>query len=413
MRRIAVAIPLLAAVMLMIGCRDSEERPVVLSDLTLDEVYARMEAALAGDGDQVLHASVVVTGVDYDLATPIPTPEGFEDFDSEAYADQVWIDSANGAARVETRTRYDEESEDRVYRHIVAGDRLLRVDDEGRSGDVDAIRCRGSESPLIAQLFRCNNWLEESTTVVESDEYDRGPAIVLHTSGELPSHDWTVEFESRLFVDPDSYLPLAATATQTGGPVDGSYTLTYRYDIEFVERSSLPNDFFEPATIGFVQQKPIPADNLAPEIKGVRIYWLGETFDAGLSAPLALQQPRVYPGDKSPTEAVASMSYKIEGDRTGYRGIGVGNYPIDVAATELEAFELYWKDEEDVTRTDTTINGYRAEVYRMATDYGDLYLAHIYYESTLVVVSDYLGAPPYTGQSAFMRVLEGLLPFEN
>jgi hypothetical protein len=404
------AVLLLFVLIVTAACRTGEEPATTPApDLTLDAVYARMERALNGDGDEILHASLVVIDVEYNSPTAIPTPEGFDDLDAEAYADQIWIDAENTAARVETRTRHEGESEDRVYRHIVLGDDLFRVDDEGRSSSVDAIRCRGSDSPLMAQLMRCGNWLEESTTVVESGEYAGDSAIILRTTGELPSHDWTTTFETRLYVDPGTYLPLAADH-EFSHPFP--YRITYRYDIEFVERAVIAKDFFEPGSIDYVGQADVPADNLAREINGVRIYWLGDQYDAGLVDPLIMQQPRVYPGERSPLGVVASFSYKLRSDATGYRGVGVGNYPVDGEAALQEVLDRDW-ERPSVTKTETVINGVPVRIYKMETDYGDIFRAHVYFTDALVVVSDYFGAPPYTGEEAFMRVVAGLRPFVN
>ena len=62
------------------ACGDGESRlrSDVQSDLTLEEVYALMEEAIAGDGDAILHASVVITDIEYDTMTHHTNLDSYE-----------------------------------------------------------------------------------------------------------------------------------------------------------------------------------------------------------------------------------------------------------------------------------------------------------------------------------------------
>ena len=144
----------------------------------------------------------------------------------------------------------------------------------------------------------------------------------------------------------------------------------------------------------------------------MRVYWIGADFDAGLAGPLVLSRATVYPGANSPGYP-ATLSYTIVGDRAGYRGVRIREYPIGLGdQTEADVVGEWGKP--DTVREEVAVHGRRAELLRMLnTRYGEIYMIRIDFETTTVVVNDYLGAPPYTGRDAMLRIAAALRPYEE
>ncbi|TAK57535.1 MAG: hypothetical protein EPO22_12060 [Dehalococcoidia bacterium] len=368
-----------------------------------------MEQALDGGRDNVLHVTVTVT----DVQTSMPTPEGLADLDLDLadYADQVWIDAANGVARVETKARTESDSTDRVTRTIVRSDGTFHVDSDGNSRDVESLTCRGSDSALLAQLMRCGNYLEKSTTTVQSATADGRPAIVLVTTGELPSEDWSAPFEHRLSVDPALYLPVGAELSETlsGGNSKFDMQLKQRYDIDFVDRSSLADDFFELSSIGYAEKDP--AANLRADVDGMRVYWLGLEFDPGTGgAPLVLLRTST-PGGQFPPGYRSTVTYELKGGRRNYPVISLQEFPIE-AWEELKPDSAghIW-NAAGVTREDVTIPGGRAVLFRVRASY-ERYIAHVYFDTTVILIGDADQPSPYANREAMLALIKGLRPFE-
>jgi hypothetical protein len=398
------------------GCGSEPGRPArpdatIPPGLTVEQLYASVERAIAGHETDVLHAVIIVEEATLDAGTPVSTPTYFKDYRPEDYAEHIWMQAATDSVRSERRTPSDGETSDRVYREIRQAGRWLSVDDRGNSGEQAASTCAGSDSTLVAVLMSCRQ--NGSTVSLGQAEYQGKPAILLIARAEEKSDGTTFHSERTTFVDPTTYLPVRVEARSWAG--DSSlgmwdYRTASRYDIEFVRRDALADDFFEPATIGYVATAAIPADNLRRDVKGMRVYWIGSDFDAGLPGPLVLQRAVTYPGEFSPGPR-ATLSYKIAADSTAYRGVGIRQYPIDLG-DQTEADVLGEWGASDVIREELSIQGRPAELRRIPDSrYGDVYMIRVYFETTTVVVNDYLGAPPYTGRDAMLRIAAALRPY--
>lgn len=405
-------IALFPFMMAAVGCEsDTTARTApaeIPSNLTLDEVYRRMEQAIDADG-KIVHVSVVIEDVDFGGA---PTPPALAGFDAEHYADQLWLDASAGAARSETSIRNLDEAADRVSRSIIRSGDTFRVDSDGNSAAVESLTCRGSDSPLLAQLMRCGNYLEESKTVVESGEYQGRPAIVLTTSGQLPSHDWTSSFTTRLYIDPSSNLPIAIDTQESGAGdhAELSYRIQERYDIEFLARSSLPDDFFEPASIGYVERDPTA--NLAPTVDGMPVYWLGERYTPSTTmAGLALQSSAASPRRPPlPASYAASLTYGLADQRYGGPIITLQEFPVDAwSSLNPDTGGHFWNGA-GVTREDVPVAGGRAVLFRVPASY-ERYLAHVYFESTVILLLDDQPSP-YANREAFIALIKALRPYK-
>jgi hypothetical protein len=278
--------------------------------------------------------------------------------------------------------------------------------DQGESGDVSALLCRGSDSSLLAQLMMCGNYLEESNTRVMSATYDGRDVIALLTEGDLPSHDWTSRFTTRLYIDPATWMPIAnESRSEIPGSDDQSFELEYAvaYDSEFIPRASLVDDFFEPATIGYVPRDPEAA--LQNEDPGIPVYWLGQTFDGGGKLPtLQLQTSGVF-ADRDPRLPklyLVTMEYGDAADKHGPAMVGFQEYsPED------------WQNLSEKDRSPTeeiALPDGRALLFRMTGDWGgDRYLAHVYLPGTVIMVMDFDSPSPYNNREGFLAVIHGLV----
>jgi hypothetical protein len=100
-----------------------------------------------------------------------------------------------------------------------------------------------------------------------------------------------VDATSRLLVDADTYLPVAQTQEQ------GDFLITTVYEVEFVSRSTLATDFFDPRALGYLTPREGQLAVLDDPNLGVQVYWPGRTLskppspDAELASVVDLRFP--------------------------------------------------------------------------------------------------------------------------
>lgn len=381
------------------------------TDITLAQVYERMEQAITREG-QVFHTRIQLVSVQQTFPTPPPgesiSPSFVINDPSEIWY-ELWLDPNKGVGRVEQH--YTGEDGPAVASRIVTTDEALRTEN-GNSSETSALLCRGSDSPLLAQLMTCGNYLEESNTRVMSATYDGRDAAALLTTGDLPSQDWTSPFEMRLYLDADTWLPIATeqeTAISLGPGGTYKYEGSFTYTTEFVPRASLADNFFEPSAIGYVARDPEAA--LKNNDAGIPVYWLGLEFDGGGTLPtLQLDVSDVYE-DPFPPGYRATLAYVDAGDEYGPPVIGMQEW----ATAEWEAFLAKstggnaW-ERPGVGSEEITLPNGRALLYRMAGRWGgDRYLAHVYLPGTVVMVMDFDSPSPYNNREGFLAVIHGLV----
>jgi len=362
-----------------------------------------MEHALLSNSDGVLHARVVVQSID---SSERP-PEGsdIDAYNPDDFGIELWIDGRDGIVRVEERLPVPD-GELHIAHAIVRDDGTFRVAADGQSRDVDSLRCRGATSVALAQLMLCRNYLEKSSTSVREASYDGQPVIVLVTAGDLPSHDWNSSFEHRLYVDASSLMPVAGDDRQTvpvGDQKRIDYRVRYRYDTEFVERSLLSSEFFEPSSIGYVERDP--AANLRADADGMPVYWLGREFDPGTgAAPLVLFAGGIHPGTYPPGYR-ALLSYEQAGGKRGRPMISMQEFPP-------EAWRARPLDTEDAgtIREEIALPAGRAVLVRGQDGY-EAYRAYVYFEETVVFVMDHGEPTDYTNRATFVAIINGLRPY--
>jgi hypothetical protein len=359
-----------------------------------------MEDALIVDGS-VLHVTITVdsyqaSGIDAAL-----------DFDE--LRDEMWLDGKEKRARIEKRWPASEGAMEQ--REIVVGDGLYRAVTDERPTRLRALTCRGSTSPILAPLMGCTNYLEESTTTVEAGEYDGAHVLVLATHGDLPSHDWTATFSHRLYLEPETFLPLGDEIDQSI-PADGEemrVMIERKYDVEEVPRESLPANYFEPSSIGYAESDP--AANLESQVVGMRVYWLGKDYVAPLGLPdLTLHSASSRTSAGSPGYR-ATLAYRRADDEFGAPLISLQEYPLDAwDALQPDTGGHIWNTL-GVSREDVILPSGRAVIFRVPSTY-ERYLAHVYLGSTVILVGDYDEATPYASRDAFLALVGALTPVE-
>ncbi|HUF52182.1 MAG TPA: helix-turn-helix transcriptional regulator [Dehalococcoidia bacterium] len=162
----------------------------------------------------------------------------------------------------------------------------LRYDGDPGSGNLHEVTTCFGGTVLASEILGCSGPLEELTRVVESGQYEGNAAVVLVISGTSRGEDELTTSMTRLYLHPATLLPLASEISGTFdfGEV---YPLTgeIRYEHTWIERSDLPSDFFEPASIGYVEQIRDVVEGIEALDPELPVYWLGTKYDAGNGLP--------------------------------------------------------------------------------------------------------------------------------
>lgn len=287
-----------------------EVGPPDLSGLTVDDVYARMVEAITRPGKV------------YHLTQEIEVDAGPFSYSGTT---QTWVDVAHDLARSEGEFVFGGET--RRTRLVIAGGARYEDDEgSGRAMRREAATCRGTGAALSI-VVDCPGPLEERSENLERGEYEGRAAIVVvgHSVSRGSDETWTMT--TRAYLDPDTFLPIADEGSGTldyGEVYPASLKVRYRHD--FVDAVSLPADFFDPASIGYVERDPeAPLRETHPRIN---VYWLGRDF-AGADGlpPLTLMGAYVAPNGGSPYEV--ALSYGLAEDQFNERAVELQEFSID------------------------------------------------------------------------------------
>ena len=225
------------------------------------------------------------------------------DFEAGPYSRRVemnvWIDMENNQGRTEWRVTFTSEeviarleaqgaeSPERRQVNIVLSDGRYRGE---RGPELPASKvappiCHGPDRTTLDLILPCEGPIEELEFSVAQDGSYRGQCAVAYvSSGIRPGSDETYENTTRVYLDEEPYLPLGQTQDGTldlGTIYAVEYDAPYHY--KFVRLDSLPADFFEPASLGYVERDPEEALD-APD-RGFPVYWLGREFNDGEGLP--------------------------------------------------------------------------------------------------------------------------------
>jgi DNA-binding CsgD family transcriptional regulator len=263
---LAAGVGVLAALLLGViamGGREDEgpgdvETP---SELTVEEVYRRVDEALASGG--IYHAEIESSGVGI---VPYETTE------------EQWVDASRQVAREETNSEFKTPAGPQRQQATA----IHRVDssfvkDNQRTSDRRPMLCYGA-GLAASVVIGCPGPTTTQTVTVANGSYGGRKAIVLISEGRTRGSDETATFTARLYLDAKTYLPLAS---RSEGEVDSGQrrpaSSQTTYTTSWVQRDALPAGFFEPAAIGYVPPDPQAAIRNATDLQ---VYWLGPEFSA-------------------------------------------------------------------------------------------------------------------------------------
>lgn len=254
----------------------------------------------------------------------------------------TWIDLENDVARTESVWRAasgealreaeeaglaeDAERRDTVIIRADArytGTELIGYPDEENQDPVARRRrppdCRGPGREALGALISCEGPLEDLETTVERDVSYRGrPAIALVNEGESSGSDETYYTTNRLYFDRDTFLPIGATSEGTLDigdifPVHADIPIEY----QFVPLDSLAADFFDPASIGYVEkdlEEPLETTDVR-----VSVYWLGREFEGSGEYPaLMLASVGARQRPQTAVRSTVDFTYRLADDEFGY-----------------------------------------------------------------------------------------------
>ena len=160
-----------------------------------------------------------------------------------------WIDSENHRARYS----YDVNDLEVHQRSVVLGEveYLVKADGDGaRSSSERRLSTCLDDRVSIPTVTPCPELSAVTSTSVRGDVLDGRPVVVL-------IQETILSMKTRLTLDASSYLPILFEREQTLKDVPPIRWKT-RYQNEFVDAGSVPDNFFDPASIGYVEPSPTP-----------------------------------------------------------------------------------------------------------------------------------------------------------
>lgn len=224
------------------------------SDLTADEVLARMEDALTRD-DEVYHGQIEVWVERPEEQQPLWAEDAWLGLDGES-GRRAWQDDTaieNFVVSAETLT-------------ILSGGEVYTQTDPGPPPQVETLPlgpgCPSVDTPALVNYLICRsiNVFNASPDLELTPEIDRGAeyngrdtvALTYSTepdaSGALPT-----ETIITIHADRGNYLPVAWTTIVQFASEEPEVigVEVAEFDNEFIDPDDLPPDFFDPTSIGY------------------------------------------------------------------------------------------------------------------------------------------------------------------
>lgn len=153
-----------------------------------------------------------------------------------------------------------------------------------------------------------------------------------------------------------------------------------------------------------------PEANLRAGVDGMRVYWLGRELDAPSAPPLALLRAGVMTGQFPPGYRVTA-TYEQQGGRRNYPVIDLQEFPTEAwNALRPDTGGHFWNGA-GVTREDVPVPGGRAALFRVPASY-ERYVAHVYFDTTVVLISDFDDPSPYSNREAMIAIIGALRPYQ-
>jgi hypothetical protein len=295
--RTIVANAFIAAAWLFVACESNDSGASPDTPKTVEEFFGALEQAIQQDG-KVFHATVQIRAIENGLEGLWGTTEGWVQ-DGAERARTHWQKGPDNHNDLAERTVHLYSPEG-VYSANPDGD-----DDPSFRLAAEAENCYEDAPTPIVALVACGfldfggpDWelsVEQSTfegratvalvgtyavsSPVGSEQFPAGgptPHPVM-TSATLGVHT--------LHLDATTHVPIASVTWVDSDPGRKVFGSESRYQTEFLEDSSLPKDWFDPGSIGYVPPAEHERNVLEdPELQ-TPVYWLGRSFDPNNGLP--------------------------------------------------------------------------------------------------------------------------------
>ena len=393
-----------------------------VGELTPEQLTDRVAAALTCPG-YVLH---------------LRSTGDFEAGPYSSYSEtDAWIDLERNLGRIDSRVIFNSEAARQAaeeegeelpeFREVT----IVRGDGEytgERGPEVPARKqrppdCHGPDRTALALILPCEGPTEELEVTVERNvAYQGRNAIAYVATGTSRGSDETYHTTARAYLDRDTLLPLGVTVDGTLdiGDVYPVYS-DLAYQAQFVPLDSLPPDFFDPASIGYVEVDP--EEPLETQDFGVTVYWLGRGFEGGDSLPaLALLHVTTVPS--SPFSPTVEILYRRADDE-----FGSGIVVLEVYKPEIWEARPISSRTRCVQTRDLALSGRQATIYsgydelRIASGAScpppDKFTAVVFIDNTVVeiraptvVTGSQTFQSPYNSQAAMELLIRSLFARE-
>jgi DNA-binding CsgD family transcriptional regulator len=173
--------------------------------------------------------------------------------------EEHWIDRGNDRAR--STLVYDTDDADILVSSITTDETEFLVtiegDDTPRSVRRPRSDCTGHSTP-IPTMTPCPEWPEGSNAAVVEDVVDGRPVVVLSLESRLAGEGRTYTETLRYTIDAGTYLAIAAERVDSASDTGEFFRRVSRWENEFIDADSLPADFFDLASIGYIEASPTP-----------------------------------------------------------------------------------------------------------------------------------------------------------
>ncbi len=320
-------------------------------NLTPREFFARVELAMIRQGF-VFHTfsqTVATTSEDGDSVRPLWTIE-------------AWLDVAQQRGRSHFQKDPSLEGDLADSGATIVSDETAvffnPLTEENRPTEGKASTCPFMDSPVLSMLiFACENLSAPPGGKVELDlEYNGQPAaaVTYLEEGENP-----VAF----YVHRESLLPLAWDIGYGEPGRRSAQVTTYKND--FVPLDSLPPDFLDPASIGYVKLDPLAS--LDDPGLAVAVYWLGQDFDPPGGLPSLLLDERsvrvLPPGEGQGPGNRVDIPYRLDEGQPG-TGVNLSLWQLEIWDEFLETplGQLWW-DSPCVETKEVSLEGGKAIIF--------------------------------------------------
>ena len=357
-----------------------------LDGLTAQEATRRYEAALVRNGE-VFHTKIKMTRTDAEGVTePFTVIE-------------VWLDGGEvGRAK---------------FLDISGGFTVILIGEAGYyrdpsntwrlDGGAVSERCGKIPTfggmPLFSLVLDCGHQddrLQYGVLQIDTSVYDGTPAVALTREVVAVTGPAYLDRATyTLYLNRASFLPLAFAMEQIGVQVRDDYTTLLTFQNEFLPLDSLPDDLFDPASIGYVVPDPLAGLN-APD-PGVSVYWLGEVLLPSEGLPRLSFQDSVAYLDSDGQSKRMRITYDMD--------VQLRLWEPDALEENLPTrFGRLWRDSPCVQQEEIQLADRRIVIFsgfepvQTLVDPPtirlpcpdppfDLFLAYVYFEDTVVAIN--------------------------